>query len=227
MIVVNLKTYSEVTLGSQAVNLARIAETVAAEQNIPIILCVQATDIYKVSQAVSLPVFAQHIDPFPPGKYTGFTSGLAVKENGAKGVMINHSEHRIGMENVKKCLEVAKQEGLQTLVCVETAQEAQEVDTYQPDMIALEDPVLIGGSESIVHNPSGKQKVEEFVNLKLHAKPLVGAGVKDAQDVITSLHLGAAGVLLASGVALASNPKAVLTNLCKGFSQKENIFQVS
>jgi triosephosphate isomerase (TIM) len=227
MIVVNFKTYHEVTKGDKAIELAQAAQSVFDKYAVPIILCVQAADIYKISKTVSLPVFAQHIDPFPPGKYTGFTSGLAVAENGGKGVLINHSEHRLKMDDIKKTLESAKIYDLQTLVCIETAQEAQAVDSYKPDMMALEDPILIGGSESIVNNPSGKQKVEEFVQLELSATPLVGAGVKNRQDIITSLHLGAKGVLIASGVVLAENPEKVLTDLCIGFKERDGIFNVS
>jgi triosephosphate isomerase (TIM) len=217
MIVVNFKTYPEVTLENNAVKLAQICQEVFQQYQVPIVLCVQATDIYKITQTVSLPIFAQHIDPIVPGKNTGFISAKAIKENGAVGVMINHSEHRIGLPNIQKTIEIAKQENLQTLVCVENAGEGQQVDLWQPDMIALEDPVLIGGSESIVHNEAGKQKVVEFVNAGIKAKTLVGAGVKNQEDIRVSLQLGAKGVLLASGITLATDPKAVLIDLCEGF----------
>ncbi len=218
MIVVNFKTYPEATVNDQPIKLAITCQEVFNTYHIPIILCVQATDIFKVTQSVSLPVYAQHIDPYEPGKHTGYVSALAIRQNGALGVMINHSEHRIGMELIQKNIAAAKSEGLKTLVCVENALEAETVDHFNPDMIALEDPVLIGGTVSIVANPEGKQKVEEFVSKHLQALPLVGAGVKDKEDVAVSLQLGAKGVLLASGVTLAPDPKTVLSNLCEGFA---------
>ena len=218
MIIVNFKTYPEVTLGDNAIKLAQICQEVFNQYQVPIILCVQATDIYKVSQAVTLPVFAQHIDPIDPGKNTGFISAKAIKENGAQGVMINHSEHRIGLPTIEKTLTIARQENLQTLVCVENSSEGQQIDQWQPDMLALEDPVLIGGNESIVYNEAGKQKVLAFVSAGIKAKTLVGAGVKNQDDIRASLQLGAAGVLLASGITLATDPKAVLVDLCQGFT---------
>ena len=42
---------------------------------------------------------------------------------------------------------------------------------------------------------------------------LCGAGVKNGADVATALDLGASGVLLASGVTKATDPKAVLDDL--------------
>ncbi|NMB56726.1 triose-phosphate isomerase [Candidatus Beckwithbacteria bacterium] len=217
MIVLNFKTYPEVTLGNNAVKLAQIAQEVFEQYQVPIILCLQATDIYKVKQHCHLPLFAQHIDPINPGQNTGFISALSVKENGASGVMINHSEHRIGDENIQKTLAICKQNQLQTLVCVENAEEAVKINEWQPDMIALEDPVLIGGEVSIVKNEAGKQKVEEFVAKNLSAKTLVGAGVKSKDDIIVSLKIGAAGVLLASGFTKAADPKAFLEDLSQGF----------
>lgn len=219
MIVINFKTYEEVTKNDGIINLVRICNQVNEQSKVPIILCVQATDIYKVSQATSLPIFAQHIDPVEPGKNTGFITWLAVKNAGATGVLINHSEHRIGMENIKKTVEICKRENLQTLVCVENAQEGFEVDKLGVDMIALEDPILIGGDISIVKNEEGKKKVEEFVAKNLRAKCMVGAGVKDKNDIEASLKMGAFGVLLASGVAKAPNPEAVLRDLCEGFKK--------
>lgn len=217
MIVINFKTYPEVTLSNHILKIITDCESVFNQYKVPIVFVVQATDIYKVCQNTSLPVFAQHIDPFEPGKNTGFITWMAIKENGAMGVMINHSEHRIGMENIKKTLEICQRENLETLVCVENATEAIEVDKYNPDMIALEDPVLIGGDISIIKNEAGKIKVQEFVAQNLKAKSLVGAGVKNQEDIRVSLEIGASGVLLASGIAKATNPGQVLEDLCQGF----------
>jgi triosephosphate isomerase len=46
---------------------------------------------------------------------------------------------------------------------------------------------------------------------------LVGAGVKNAQDVKVSLKRGAKGFVISSAVVLADNPKQVLEDLIKGF----------
>lgn len=217
MIVLNFKTYKEVTEGRKPIELAKIAQEVFDEYQIPIVLCVQATDIRTISEAVTLPVYAQHIDPVEPGKNTGFISALSVKEAGASGIMINHSEHRIGMEAIEQTVEIAKKYGLKTLVCVENADEGVGIDAFEPDAIALEDPILIGGTESIIKNEAGKQKVIDFVSRGINAMPLVGAGVKTQEDIRESLRLGAKGALLASGFDLADDPRAVLVDLCEGY----------
>ncbi len=113
MIIVNLKTYVEITKNNKGVELAQVAQQVFDQYQVPLILCVQTPDIYKMTQTCSLPIFAQHIDPIEPGRNTGFISALDVKENGAFGVLINHSEHRIGMDNIAKNLEIAKTQNLE------------------------------------------------------------------------------------------------------------------
>ncbi len=223
MIILNLKTYPQSTLNNGSVNLAKIAQEVYNKYQIPIILAPQTTDIYKVSQAVNLSVYAQHIDAITPGKHTGYISATAVKESGATGVLINHSEHRLlknGQLDIKlleQTLNIAKENNLKTLVCVENVAEAKQIGHLEIDAIALEDPTLIGGNESIVANNAGKQQVTNFVNLKLASLPLVGAGVKHRIDIQTSLELGAKGVLLASGFVKASDPKEFLSDLCEGY----------
>ena len=47
---------------------------------------------------------------------------------------------------------------------------------------------------------------------------LCGAGVKTRADVEKAMELGAAGILLASGVVKAEDPGAVLTELVRGLS---------
>jgi triosephosphate isomerase len=217
MIVLNFKTYREVTEHDKALHLAKIADKVSRDTGVEIVVCVQATDVYKIAQNISIPVYIQHIDPIAPGKNTGFISAFAAKQNGAMGTLLNHSEHRLERETLVKSIEIARESGLKTLVCVENATEALEIAGSNPDAIALEDPILIGGEVSIVENAAGKQKIQEFVALDLEPMELVGAGVKDQGDIRASLELGARGALLASGFDLASDPEATLRDLCAGF----------
>ena len=70
MLIVNFKTYEEAT-GDRAVELAKICEKVAQESGKEIAVAVQAADVYRVSQAVGLKVFAQHVDEVGFGSNTG------------------------------------------------------------------------------------------------------------------------------------------------------------
>ena len=94
IIIINFKTYSEAT-GKKAVDLSKIAEKVSTETGVNIGLAPQFVDISSIAKTVSNPVFAQHIDPITPGSSTGHILLEAVKEAGAVGSLINHSERRL------------------------------------------------------------------------------------------------------------------------------------
>ena len=51
-----------------------------------------------------VPTFSQCITGNEPGAYTGSITAEMVRNTGAKGVIINHSERKITIEEIKKCL---------------------------------------------------------------------------------------------------------------------------
>ena len=66
----NFKTYLEST-GNNALKLAMASEIVAEETGVNIIIAPQSPDIYKLSNEVKIPVFAQHVDAVDAGGHTG------------------------------------------------------------------------------------------------------------------------------------------------------------
>ena len=78
----------------------------------------------------------------------------------------------------------------------------------------MEPPELIGGDISV--SRAGPEIIEDSVNLVGENRLLVGAGIKDAEDVRIALSLGASGVLLASGVIKADDPYSALMELVSG-----------
>jgi triosephosphate isomerase len=83
--------------------------------------------------------------------------------------------------------------------------------------VAVEPPELIGGDISVTTaNPdivSGT--VTEIKKIAPGVKVLCGAGVKTGEDVRVAAELGTEGVLLASGVVKAQDPKEALYELVK------------
>lgn len=215
VIIVNFKTYKEAT-GDKAVALAKICEKVAKETGKNIIPAVQAADIYRVSKAVKIPVFAQHADEAEQGQSTGAITIESVKEAGASGTLINHSEHRIGKDKIKKVVERAKKLGLITVVCAKDSDEGKELDVFKPDFIAVEPPELIGGDISV--STAKPEVIEESVKKIKGKRVIVGAGVKTKKDVEKAASLGGVGILVASGVVKAKYPEKELKALAEGFS---------
>jgi len=185
IILVNFKTYKEGT-GQSALELAKKLERVSKAHDVELIFAVQASDIHQIAKAVSIPVYAQHIDAVNYGSNTGFILPEAVKEAGAKGTLINHSEHQINMEEIERITKKAKFMGLKTVICANTPKIGHQVAKYKPDFIAVEPPELIGGKISVAE--AKPDVIKDAVRL-IGENVLVGAGVNNADDLRISLKL--------------------------------------
>ncbi len=213
VIIVNFKAY-ESAIGEKALNLAKIHQKVADETGVSFAICVQTADLNAVSKSVKMPVFAQHIDPVTYGSHTGSVLPESVKNAGAYGTLLNHAEKQLPFDVIEASIDRAKDVGLFTCVCANTPEAAAEIAKFNPDLIAVEPPELIGGDISVSN--AKPEVIEKAVEMIKSVKILVGAGVKNSKDVKKAIELGASGVLLASGVTQAENPYDVLTGLAKG-----------
>jgi triosephosphate isomerase (TIM) len=212
-IIVNFKTYESAT-GERALKLAKIHEKIAKKTGKTIAVCVQPSDIYRISKAVKIPVFSQHIDNVDFGAHTGQILAQTVKQAGAFGTLINHSEKQVPTEKLKEIIIKAKEAGLFTIVCANTPEKAKEIAKFNPDLIAVEPPELIGGDISV--SKAKPEVIKKAVLAVGKGRLLVGAGVKNGDDVRIALKLGAMGILVASGVVQAKNPEEALLDLAKG-----------
>ncbi len=211
VIIVNFKTYAQAT-GENAERLAKLCERAAKQHDADIRVAVQAADIYRVASKVSIPVYAEHVDPIDPGQNTGFILPEDVEAEGAVGTLLNHSEHRLPGKQLEEAVRQAKEAGLKIVLCARTVEEGAALAHLSPEFVAVEPPELIGGTVSVsTANPA---LIKDAVRL-IDAPLLVGAGVHTAEDVRIALALGAKGVLLASGVAKAKDPHEALEELLR------------
>ena len=217
VIIVNVKTYAEAT-GENAKELAVLMDEVSRETGVSMIIAVQATDINLCAREVSIPVFAEHIDAITPGSHTGWTLPEAIKEAGATGTFINHSEHRLTLADIESCISIARRLDLSQVVCTNNVATSRAIAALSPEFVAIEPPELIGGDISVTTADPDivKSAVEEVERINSKVKVLCGAGVKGGEDVTKALELGADGVLLASGVVKAKDKKQVLLDLANG-----------
>lgn len=218
MIFVNFKTYQEGT-GERAVELAKIMEEVSVATQIKLIPVVQAEDVREAVQSVHLEVWTQHVDPVEYGAHTGSIIAEAVKEDGATGTFLNHSEHKFAdFEGLKKAHERAKSAGLKTLIFAGDLSELQKIISLKPDFVSYEPPELVGSQTTSV----AREKPEVIADAVKIAKSLslpliVGAGIKSEDDIRKSLELGASGFAIASSIVKAQDPKKELLDLIKGY----------
>jgi len=212
IILVNFKTYSEAT-GDNALKLAKAAEKVYRETDVCVGVAPQYVDIAPIAQGVSIPVFAQHIDPVTHGSFTGHVLPESVKEAGAVGTLINHSERRLKLADIDATITRAHEVGLVSVVCSNNSAVSAAVAALTPNMVAVEPPELIG--TGIPVSKAKPEVVSGTVDLVKRVNPrviiLCGAGITTGDDVAAALRLGTKGVLVASGIVKAKDPyKALL-----------------
>ena len=197
----------------RSLKLARICRSIAMKYSKRIIISPQFTDIYRIAAEATpyTPVFAQHIDD-GIGKFTGSVSPLAVKEAGAIGTLLNHSERRLTIEEVGKRIMAAKAHGLMSLCFADSIEESLKIATFGPEMIAYEPPELVGTGISV--STAKPSHIADFVSkVSPDIRRLVGAGISNAGDVQKSLELGADGWGVSSAFTKSKDPERILNEL--------------
>ncbi len=219
-ILVNLKTYEE-SLGAKAVALASIAKEVSEETGVCIAIAPQTVDLIPVIKAVKIPVFAQHIDPVGYGRFTGHILPEAIAKSGCIGTLINHSERRLPLETIEATVKRAKEASLFQVVCVDSVETGRSVAPFSPDVIAIEPPELIGSGIPVSKAKPEvvSESVDQCRNVNPDVNVLCGAGITSGEDVAAALRLGSSGVLVASGVVKAADPRAKLLDLAQAMRE--------
>ena len=208
-VLVNLKAYP-----CDPVAVAEAAAAVADDTEATVAVAPQAADIARVADT-GVTTYAQHVSPNDYGSHTGSTLAESVADNGAVGTLLNHSEARRKLADIDGGLDAAERAGLDTVVCANNPEQVAAAAALGPDAVAVEPPELIGTGTPV--SQADPDIVEDAVAAAEAVDPSVdvycGAGISTGDDVVAAEELGASGVLLASGVAKADDPRAALEDL--------------
>lgn len=206
-LLINLKAYTE-SSGDRAILIAKLAERVWKETGVLIGVAPNFLDLREVSSSVEIPIFAQHVDPLPPGAFTGHVPPALVREVGARGSLLNHSERQISLHHIAEAISMMRELGLISIVCSPTPSESAAVAALSPDAVAVEPPELIGSGIPVSKaKPDvilGSLRAIRGVNGRIPL--LCGAGISSGEDVRAALELGSYGVLVASAVTKSPDP---------------------
>ncbi|NLU04297.1 MAG: triose-phosphate isomerase [Methanothermobacter sp.] len=214
IVILNFKTYLEST-GERALELASICQDVADETCVNMAVAPQHMDLHRVSDAVEIPVLAQHIDAVDAGGHTGSILADCARDAGAAGTLINHSEKRMQLADIEWVISRMKELEMMSVVCTNNVMTTAAAAALGPDFVAVEPPELIGSGipvsraepEVITGSVDAVKKVNPEVSV------LCGAGISTGDDMKAAVDLGAEGVLLASGIILADSPRDALLDL--------------
>jgi len=202
MIIVNLKKYN------------KPAELAKKLNRFKIILAVLPKDVEQIAK-IKANTYSQYLDRKANAK--------TVKENGAKGTILNHSDYPISNLKLKKYISSARKQKLTTIVCCTNSNRAKQIASMKPDYIAVEPKELIGGKisvskarpELITAVVNAVKQMSDKIGRKIPV--LCGAGIHSKEDVKRAVELGAKGVLVSSAVVKARRPERVLKEMIGGF----------
>lgn len=219
ILIVNFKTYKEAT-GKNALKLAKMAEKATKLTGINICIAPQYTDLATIASSVDIPVFAQHVDPIGFGAHTGQILPEAVKEAGAVGTLINHSEKPLPLKSIEIVVDRAKNLDMISVICSDTPKTAASLAYLKPNIVSVEPPDLIG--TGIPVSKARPEEVLETISLvrEVDATAIIlcGAGITTGADANAALKLGANGVLVASGVVKAKKQEVALLDIAKAMT---------
>jgi triosephosphate isomerase len=211
-VLVNLKAYP-----CDPVAVAEAARDVAADSGVRVGVAPQAAHLDRVADT-GVETWTQHVAPVDHGSHTGHALAEAAADAGATGTLLNHSERRLRLADIDGSLDAAARAGLDTVVCANDPEQVAAAAALGPDAVAVEPPALIGGDRSVATADPGlvEDAVAAAAAVDDDVAVYCGAGISTGEDVAAAADLGAEGVLLASGVAKADDPRAALESLVAG-----------
>jgi len=199
--------------GEAMLSLAKVIDKTAMKYDLDVIVTPQYTDIALLAQNTErIHVYAQHMDSLPIGRGLGSVLPEAVKAAGAVGVMLNHAEKKLPLEEIEKTIARADEVGLATIVCADTVEELEACARLSPNLLVAEPTDLIGTG-----NTAGDNYVKATIRAVQQINPdimvLQGAGISNGQDVYNTIKLGAMATGSTSGIIKAADPAAMVEEM--------------
>ncbi|ABL88739.1 triosephosphate isomerase [Pyrobaculum islandicum DSM 4184] len=216
ILIINLKAYGEAA-GKKALEIAKAAEKVAKELGVNIAVAPNHLELALVAQSVEIPVYAQGADVETPGAYTAHIAVDNIKAVGASGLILNHSEAPLALNQLSKLAARAKSIGLDVVICAPDPVTSLAAAALGPHAVAVEPPELIGTGKAV--SKYKPETIIETVRLVTKHFPnvvvITGAGIETGEDVEAALKLGTKGVLLASAAVKAKDHYQKIFELAK------------
>ncbi len=195
--------------GDVLLDIAKGLDKLAEKYDVDVILDVPDTEIKNIADHTKrIHVYSQHMDSIPVGKGMGRTLPEALKAAGAVGVMLNHAEHKLTMEEIEAAIKRADEIGLATMVCADSVDEVRAIAKLGPNILVAEPTELIGTGK-----PADKAYVDEVIRsikeINPDIKPFPSAGISKGEDCYNIVKAGSPGSGCSSAIAKAENPLAL------------------
>jgi triosephosphate isomerase (TIM) len=201
--------------GKDVLKLAIHADRMSVIYHVQIIFTPQYVDIPILAQTTeNLLIFAQHMDYLPIGRGVGSVLPEAVKAAGATGVLLNHAEKKLPLDDLERTIQRADEVGLASMVCADDLDEAVKVAHMSPNIIIAESPDLIGVGKRADNDHETIAKINEAIwGINPEIRILHGAGISCGQDVYDIIAAGSQAAGSTSGIIKADDPFAMLEEM--------------
>ncbi len=195
--------------GDVLLDIAKGLDELSEKYDVDVVLDVPDTEIYNIAHNTKrIHVYSQHMDSLAVGKGMGRTLPEAVKAAGAVGVMLNHAEHKLTMEELEEAIKRADEVGLATMVCADSIEEVQQIAKLGPNILVAEPTELIGTGK-----PADKEYVDAVIKcireINPDIKPFPSAGISKGEDCYNIIKAGSSASGCSSAIAKAENPLAL------------------
>lgn len=190
--------------------LLAVAQLHSQQYGVSVIATLPVTEIEPARLLFpDLHLLAQHMDPDRPGKSVGRVIAEALADAGADGVMLNHADHQMRLDQVAAAVERAQANGLMTLACAADEREAAAIAALSPDILLYEPRAMIGHGGG-AHRPwiapiNALVRAIAPGTLLMHA-----GGIATPEDARNVIRAGAAGTGATSAIVKAGDPYEVI-----------------
>ncbi len=195
--------------GDVLLEIAKGLDALSEKYDVDVILDIPDTEISNIAKNTKrIHVFSQHMDSIPVGKGIGRSLPEALKAAGAVGVMLNHAEHKLTMDEIAEAIKRADEVGLATMVCADSVDEVKEIAKLGPNILVAEPTELIGTGK-----PADKEYVDEVIKcikeINPDILPFPSAGISKGEDCYNIIKAGSSASGCSSAIAKAENPLAL------------------
>jgi len=194
--------------GKTLLKMAKGLEKLAKKYKVDVVLDIPDTEIYNIAKHVDtkrVHVYSQHMDSLSVGRGMGRTLPEALKEAGAVGVMLNHAEHKLTIEEIEKAIKRADEVGLATMVCADSIEEVKAIAKLAPNILVAEPTELIGTGK-----PADKEYVDAVIKvikeINPEIKPFPSAGISKGEDCYNIIKAGSSASGCSSAIAKSKEP---------------------
>lgn len=210
LLIVNPKAY---LYGDKVLELLKLVDELAGKFKITTIYTAQHADLRLVKDnSKNLIITAQHLDGIEAGRGMGKILPESLVAAGAQAVVLNHAENPLTLAELDKAMKRAKEVGLWTIVCADSAAQCEVIANLAPDAMICEPSSQIGtGQMDAGDYIERTTAIVKAINPNIQV--IQAAGVSTGEDVAKVLELGADGSGGTSGIIKHPNWRQILEEM--------------